>query len=113
MTIIQSLSAFIVAAGLLTIAPGLDTAPVLPTATVEAPKRAALAALGIKIGCLSWGHRRSISARESRVAPVKIGPPICLNQQYLRPEYPNRSASRSWNSGTPSLRPNLKVVTVQ
>ncbi|WP_296600546.1 LysE family translocator [Phenylobacterium sp.] len=55
MTIVQALSAYVVAAGLLTLTPGLDTALVLRTAAVEGPKRAAFAALGINVGCLIWG----------------------------------------------------------
>lgn len=55
MTVLQALLAFAVAAGLLTITPGLDTALVLRTAAVEGPKRAALAGLGIVGGCLAWG----------------------------------------------------------
>ena len=55
MTVVQALLAFSVAAGLLTLTPGLDTALVLRAAAVEGPKRAALAALGIGAGCLAWG----------------------------------------------------------
>jgi len=55
MTVIQALSAYVVAAGLLTVTPGLDTALILRTAAVEGPKRAAFAALGINAGCLIWG----------------------------------------------------------
>ena len=55
MTVAQALIAFAVAAGLLTLAPGLDTALVLRAAAVEGPKRAALAAIGIGVGCLAWG----------------------------------------------------------
>ena len=55
MTVVQSLSAFVVAAGLFTLLPGLDTAMILRTAAVEGPKRAALAAIGIICGCLVWG----------------------------------------------------------
>jgi threonine/homoserine/homoserine lactone efflux protein len=54
-TVLQALLAFSVAAALLTITPGLDTALVLRTAAVEGPKRAALAALGICTGCFVWG----------------------------------------------------------
>jgi threonine/homoserine/homoserine lactone efflux protein len=55
MTVVQALLAFSIAAGLLTITPGLDTALVLRTAAVEGPRRAGLAALGIGAGCLIWG----------------------------------------------------------
>jgi hypothetical protein len=50
-----ALLAFAGAAGLLTIVPGLDTLLVLRTATVEGPRRAMFAALGICTGCLAWG----------------------------------------------------------
>ena len=55
MTVAQALAAYVVAAGLLTLTPGLDTALVLRTAAVEGPKRAVLAAIGISLGCLVWG----------------------------------------------------------
>jgi threonine/homoserine/homoserine lactone efflux protein len=55
MTVVQALSAYLIAAGLLTVTPGLDTALVLRTAAVEGPKRAVLAAIGISAGCLVWG----------------------------------------------------------
>jgi threonine/homoserine/homoserine lactone efflux protein len=56
----QALLAFAVAAGLLTITPGLDTALVLRTAAVEGPKRAMLAGLGICCGCLVWAAAASV-----------------------------------------------------
>lgn len=55
MSVIGALGAFTVAAGLLTITPGLDTAMVLRTAAAEGPKRAVMAAAGISLGCLVWG----------------------------------------------------------
>jgi threonine/homoserine/homoserine lactone efflux protein len=55
MTVGHTLLTFSAAAGLLTIAPGLDTALVLRTAAVEGSKRALLAACGICLGCLTWG----------------------------------------------------------
>lgn len=55
MSPLEAIAGFSVAAGLLTILPGLDTALVLRTAAVEGPRRAALAGLGITLGCLVWG----------------------------------------------------------
>ena len=55
MTITQSLLAFLVAAGILTATPGVDTAMVLRTATAGGPRAAMLAAVGIGLGCLIWG----------------------------------------------------------
>jgi threonine/homoserine/homoserine lactone efflux protein len=49
-----SLAAFIAAATLLTIAPGLDTALVLRTATASGPRPAALTGVGIAAGCFAW-----------------------------------------------------------
>jgi threonine/homoserine/homoserine lactone efflux protein len=54
MSVSESLLAFIAAAGLLTIAPGLDTALVLRTSTIDGPRRAALTSLGIVVGCFGW-----------------------------------------------------------
>jgi threonine/homoserine/homoserine lactone efflux protein len=53
--VVQALLAFSLAAGLLTLTPGLDTALVLRTAAVEGPRRAWLAAIGIFLGTLAWG----------------------------------------------------------
>jgi threonine/homoserine/homoserine lactone efflux protein len=59
MTIGQALLSFTLAAGLLTITPGLDTALVLRTAAVEGRKQALLAGVGICTGCLLWGFAAS------------------------------------------------------
>ena len=55
MTVAAALIAFSLAAGLMTITPGLDTALVLRTAAVEDAKRATLAAAGICLGTVIWG----------------------------------------------------------
>ncbi len=49
------LLAFIAAAFLLPVTPGVDTAIVLRTATLDGRRQAALAAMGIGLGCLAWG----------------------------------------------------------
>ncbi|NEX91903.1 LysE family translocator [Caulobacter sp. 17J65-9] len=55
MTVVQALLAFVAAATLLTITPGVDTAMVLRSAAGGGARPAAFAALGISIGCLVWG----------------------------------------------------------
>lgn len=55
MSIADNLIAYTFAATLLTLTPGLDTALVLRTATVEGRQQALRAALGINAGCLIWG----------------------------------------------------------
>lgn len=55
MPIADNLIAFTLAATLLTLTPGLDTALILRTATVEGRKQGVRAALGINAGCLLWG----------------------------------------------------------
>jgi len=55
MSVTDSLLAFSLAALLLTLTPGLDTALILRTACAEGGKKAFQAALGIDAGCFVWG----------------------------------------------------------
>lgn len=55
MSVADSLLAFSLAALLLTLTPGLDTALILRTACAEGGKKAFQAALGIDTGCFIWG----------------------------------------------------------
>ncbi|MEI2387912.1 LysE family translocator [Breoghania sp. JC706] len=57
---LSAIIAFSIAAGLLTITPGLDTALVLRTATVEGAGRAMQAGAGIVAGVLCWGLVASV-----------------------------------------------------
>ena len=59
MTPPEALIAFTLAAGLLTITPGLDTALIIRTAAAEGPRRATGAAIGVGIGCMTWGAAAS------------------------------------------------------
>ncbi len=86
MTVAQALAAYVVAAGLLTITPGLDTALVLRTAAVEGPKRAILAAIGIGVGCLVWG------------AAVALGLGAAVADVFRRGQEARESA---WRDGGP------------
>jgi threonine/homoserine/homoserine lactone efflux protein len=52
--VLTSLLAYVAAASLLTMTPGLDTALVLRTAAGGHARRAALAGLGISVGCFIW-----------------------------------------------------------
>lgn len=54
MTTFQALLSFAIAAGLLTVTPGLDTALILRTATVKGSRAAVWVGLGISLGCLIW-----------------------------------------------------------
>lgn len=60
MTTLQALLAFVAAASILTLTPGVDTAMVLRSAASSGPRSAAFAAAGIAIGCLAWGATVSV-----------------------------------------------------
>lgn len=72
------LLAFLAAASLLTLTPGVDTAIVLRAATLEGRRPATLAALGIGCGCLLWAAAVSLGlgavlrASELAYAIVKL-----------------------------------------
>lgn len=53
-------AAFILAATILTITPGVDTAMVLRAAATEGPRSAIFAGVGISIGCLIWAAAVSV-----------------------------------------------------
>lgn len=55
MSVADALLAYSLAALLLTLTPGLDTALILRTSSVEGGKKAFQAALGIDTGCFIWG----------------------------------------------------------
>jgi threonine/homoserine/homoserine lactone efflux protein len=52
--VIASLITYVAAATVLTLTPGLDTALVIRTATTYGARSAALAGVGIAIGCFAW-----------------------------------------------------------
>lgn len=56
----SAIIAFSLAAALLTVTPGLDTALVLRTATVEGSKQAMAAGTGVVAGVLAWGLLASL-----------------------------------------------------
>ena len=60
MTLTQALLAFVVAAGLFTITPGLDTAIVLRASALEGRRAGIAAAAGITLGLMVWGAASAI-----------------------------------------------------
>lgn len=65
------LLAFVLAASILSLTPGVDTAMVLRSATVDGRRPAILAAIGIALGCVMWG------------AAVALGLGTLLRASYL------------------------------
>lgn len=59
-TFAQSILAFILAASVLTVTPGLDTVLVLRTAAAAGRRPAWFAAIGVALGCLVWGALVSV-----------------------------------------------------
>ena len=84
MTILQSLIAFIAAASILTVTPGVDTAMVLRSATGGGARAAGFAALGIALGCLVWGALVSVGLGALIAAsPLAFGMLKWLGAAYL------------------------------
>ncbi|MFC7208284.1 LysE family translocator [Comamonas endophytica] len=75
---VPSLLAFVVAASILTLTPGVDTAMVLRAMAVDGRRPALLASAGIALGCLAWGAAASLGlgalvhASQTTYAMVKI-----------------------------------------
>jgi threonine/homoserine/homoserine lactone efflux protein len=97
-SIYGSLLAFLAAASLLTIAPGLDTALVLRTAATGGPRRAALAGLGIAVGCFGWatlvalGLGALLAASEMAYTLLRwVGAAYLVWVGYKMLRYPRRS----------------------
>ncbi|MCW6510184.1 LysE family translocator [Lichenifustis flavocetrariae] len=71
MSIVPALVAFILAAGLLTVTPGLDTVLVLRMWLTDGRRAAWRAAFGIQMGCLAWGSAVAVGlAAVLETAPV-------------------------------------------
>jgi threonine/homoserine/homoserine lactone efflux protein len=60
MTLPQALIAFVFAAGILTITPGLDTAIVLRSSALEGRRAGIAAAAGITLGLMVWGAASAV-----------------------------------------------------
>lgn len=60
LTTLEALFAFLAAASILTITPGVDTAMVLRSATTGGTRSAIFASVGILSGCLAWGAAASL-----------------------------------------------------
>jgi threonine/homoserine/homoserine lactone efflux protein len=98
MSVYASLLAFVAAASLLTIAPGLDTALVLRTAATGGPRRAAQAGLGVAVGCFGWatlvalGLGALLAASEVAYTTLRwVGAAYLLWVGYKMLRYPRRS----------------------
>ena len=76
--------AFLVAATILTVTPGVDTAMVLRAATVDGRRPAIAASIGIVLGCLVWGGAVSLGlgallrASEMAYTVVKLAGAVYL-----------------------------------
>jgi len=105
-SVFSSLIAYVAAASLLTITPGLDTALVLRTTASGNPRRAALAALGISTGCFLWaalvalGLGALLAASQLAYATLRwIGAGYLLWVGYKMIRHPRRAFATSQPAG--------------
>jgi len=111
MTITQALLAFIAAATILTITPGLDTAMVLRSATAGSPRHAVHASIGIAIGCLIWGLVVSVglgallAASEAAFTAVKWAGAAYLFYLGIRLVLHPRESLEVADAGAPEIDP--------
>ncbi|WP_417626689.1 LysE family translocator [Pararhodobacter aggregans] len=103
MDITTALLSFSLAAALLTVTPGLDTARVLRTAAGEGPRRAMLAGAGVVTGVLAWGRIAAlvlaVSERAYRVLRLADGAYLIwlglgMVRSAARPQMPGCRRSR-------------------
>lgn len=102
MTLVQALIAFTLAAGLLTVTPGVDTLMVLRTFAAEGPRRAILAAIGIGTGCLLWGAAVALGVG----ALILAAPMLFLAMKWAGAAY------LAWIGLGLLLRPRASLATV-
>lgn len=112
-SVLTSLVAFVAAASLLTVTPGLDTALVLRAAIGGSPRRAVLAGFGIVTGCLVWALLVALGLgallAASRLAYVIlrwIGAAYLLWIGYRMLRYPRRAFAAS-GDGSKTLGPTF------
>jgi len=93
-----SLVAFVAAASLLTLTPGLDTALVLRTAATRGARQAAYAGVGIGVGCFGWatlvalGLGALLAASELAYTVLRwVGAAYLVWTGYKMLRYPRRS----------------------
>lgn len=111
-SVLASLVAYVAAASLLTITPGLDTALVLRTAAAGSPRRALLAGLGIVTGCLVWaafvalGLGALLAASRLAYTILRwIGAAYLLWVGYGMLRHPRRAFVAGADGGAPRERP--------
>jgi len=111
MTILPSLIAFFVAAGLITMTPGLDTVLVLRATASEGRRAGWGAALGVGAGCLVWGAAVAVGlgailAASSRIfALIRFAGAAYLIWLGVRMILSRREGFAETTAATPSAHP--------